>query len=466
MKNEVFYASNICVSWRSGADLKNLTLSIFAGEVLGLFGNRYAGKGALFNTIMGNAEIQSGMILWNGAAQNPRPAVARIGRFSAIIDELKVWENIALLWKLPQHMGFLNSTKIKNMVRLYLEDYGLDLHINQKAGNLSQLEKLVIEVLMSLRKKVQLLIIDLNGIEGTAREYRMLKNLLDSIRQENVAIVISSHQPEVVSFLSDRVAILYDGRILKEFEAKEITAEELEELALTLYHVEKGRANKNRKDRKCVLQVQGLEAGLQEKVSFSLYERELAAIVSPQREMFQILLRRIQEAEQSHSCQVLYRGENLDKRENGDGIFFLDTRYLDVLIEDMSPLENLCLGISDKAGKWGIENRNIIRCMEQDFYEWYGHEGMLKQKNCYALDKEERMAINLFRLRFLKADVIFCNALNVHNDVVSYQMVEDALIGLTQVGTSVCVLSNDVAYRDEMIERHVILDGVVTSLEG
>lgn len=95
MKNEVFHANNICVSWRSGADLKSLSLSIFTGEVLGLFGNRYAGKGALFNTMMGNAKVQSGMILWNGAAKNPRPSVARIGRFSTIIDDLKVWENIA-----------------------------------------------------------------------------------------------------------------------------------------------------------------------------------------------------------------------------------------------------------------------------------------------------------------------------------------------------------------------------------
>ena len=458
MKNEIFYASNICVSWRRGAYLKNLTLSIFTGEVLGLFGNRYAGKGALFNTIMGNAVVQSGMILWNGSARNPRPTIARIGRYSAIIDEFQIWENIALLWKLPQPMGFLNSTRMKKMIQLYLEDYGLALNISQKAETLSQLEKLVIEVLLSLRQKVQLLIIDLNGIEGTAREYRMLKSLLDRIRQENVAVVVSSHQAEVVSFLSDRIAVLYDGRILKEFSVGEITPEELETLAMRLYHVEKSQPNKKRKDRKCVLQVQGLEAGLRERLSFSLYEGEFASIISPQREMFQILLRRIQKAEQSRSCRVLYRGKDIEKLENGDRIVFLDTRYLDVLIEDMSPLENLCLGISDKVGRWGIESRNIIRCMEQDFYEWYGH--------CRSLNKEDRLAINLFRLRFLKADVIFCNALNVHNDVVSYQMVEDALIGLTQLGTSVCVMSNDIAYRDEMIERRVILDDAATSLEG
>lgn len=466
MKNEIFYASNICVSWRRGADLKNLTLSIFTGEVLGIFGNRYAGKGALFHTIIGEAEPQSGMILWNGSARNPRPKSARIGRFSGIIDELQIWENIALLWKQPQPAVFLNSMKMKKMIQLYLEDYGLDFPIDQKAGKLSQLEKLVIEVLMSLRQKVQLLIIDLNGIEGTAREYQMLKNLLDRIRQDNIAVVVSSHQAEVISFLSNRIAVLYDGRILKEFVSDEITPEELERLAFRLYHVEKIQLNKKQAQRRQVLEVMGLKAGLRQSVSFSLYAGEFAAIVSPQREMFQILLRRIQNGEQSQSCQVVYRGEEITKRSNGDGIFFLDTRYLDVLIEDMSPLENLCLGITDKAGKWGIESRSIVRCMEQDFYEWYGHEGLLKQKNCRSLDKEDRLAINLFRLRFLKADVLFCNALNVHNDVVSYQMVEAALIGLTQSGTSVCVLSNDIAYRDEMIERCVILDGAAADLEG
>lgn len=464
MKKEIFYANNICVSWRRGADLKGLTLSICSGEVLGLFGNRYAGKGALFHTLTGQIAIHSGMILWNGSAENPRPPVAMIGKYTAIIDDLQIWENIVLLGRKPWTRGCLNPAKLKSIIKMYLEDYGLTYDIDQKAGTLSQLEKLMIEAMMSLRNRVQLLVIDLNGMGGTAQEYGRLKAMLGRLCQEGMAVVISSHQAEVISLLSDRVAILYDGRILKEFTAGEIRPEMLEKLAQTLYHVEKRPPNKTAASRKCVFQISGLAAGLRESVSFSLYRGELAEIVSPQREMFQILCRRILEGEQKQSCQVLFGGRAISRLENGEGILFMDTRNLDVVIQDMTPLENLCLGISQKAGRRGLENKNISRCMEQDFYEWYGHEGLLRQKNCHSLAKEDRVAINLFRLRFMKADVIFCSALNVHNDVVLYRMVEDALIGLTQSGTSVCVLSSDIAYRDKMIERRVVLDGVSAGL--
>lgn len=48
MRNEIFFASNICAKMKRGSDLKNLTISLFEGEILGIFGNRYAGKALCF----------------------------------------------------------------------------------------------------------------------------------------------------------------------------------------------------------------------------------------------------------------------------------------------------------------------------------------------------------------------------------------------------------------------------------
>ena len=56
-----------------------------------------------------------------------------------------------------------------------------------------------------------------------------------------------------------------------------------------------------------------------------------------------------------------------------------------------------------------------------------------------------------------KIDVLFCNALNAYNDLMTYQMVEDALIAMTQAGTAVCVITNDFAYYDDLVERYIVL---------
>ena len=137
MRNEIFFASNICAKAKRGADLKNLTISLFEGEIVGIFGNRYAGKSTLFRVIDGSCSISSGTIVWNGGSAEPRPAAIRIDKFSRLIDAMQIWENVVLLWKKNAPWGILDGRRMRNMIRLYFQDYDVSLDLNQKAGTLS-----------------------------------------------------------------------------------------------------------------------------------------------------------------------------------------------------------------------------------------------------------------------------------------------------------------------------------------
>lgn len=457
MRNEIFYASNICAAAQRGADLKNLSLSLFTGEVLGLFGNRYAGKNALFQVMMGTLPISSGQILWNGSTENPRPSIVKIDKNTKMIDEMQVWENIAILWKKAAPGEMLDSVRMRNMIRLYFQDCQFPIELTKKTSQLSLMDKLIIEILIALRQKNKILLVGIAGVEGTAQEFTRLKTLLLQVKEADVSIIIFGHQLEIISYLTDRIAVIYNGRIIKQLEKEAVTAQTLQNMKNTLYPVEKREKPKAAETLECVMQIRGLDAGLQKPVEFDLNRGEFMAVVSPQLELFQILQNRIMTGEQEKTSSVVFRGKPVKKLGENQGVFFLNTRYLDVLIDEMSPLENLCMGISDKAGTMGFENRNITACIERDFYEWYGHEGILRKKDCRMLYRKDRIAINLFRLRFLKIDVLFCNALSVHNDLLTYQMVEDALIAMAQSGTAVCIVTNDFAYDDELVERYVVL---------
>lgn len=453
MKSEVFYANNISATGHMGANLRQFSMSLYSGEILGLFGNRHAGKGTLLQMMTGLIPITEGSIYWNGT-NGTVPVVTRVKRDSAFIDDMQIWENLAILWKTAASGELLALPVLKQIIRLYLDDFGIHVDLNQKANTLSALEKVALETLMALRRNPDVLIIDLNGIEGSGSEYELLNRLLIRIREGNTGVLVSGNQAEVICMLCDRIAVIYDGRIIKEFAAGEISPGKLERLLLRLYHVEKESVPKPLMDSDCILRVTGLEIGPGEKVSFSLFQGEFVAIVSPRQNLFQILQRRVLDGEQRQTCSVRYTGTEIRQAEPGKGILFLNTRFLDALIEDMTPLENLYMGIFDRLGP---EYKKLIRCMERDFYEWYGHEGILRQKDCRALKKEDRIAINLFRLRFMKVGVIFCNALNVHSDVKSGKMVSDALRELARTGVAVCMLTNDVSYRGEMVDRYVIL---------
>lgn len=457
MRNEIFFASNICAKAERGADLKNLTISLFEGEILGIFGNRYAGKNALFHVVNGSLPISSGVIVWNGGSGEPRPATIKIDKFSRLIDAMQIWENVALLWEENVPWSILDSRRIHGMIRFYFLDFDISLDLNKKAGTLSQIEKLMVEILIALRQKKKILLIDMAGMEGTAQEYTRLKMLLLRVKTEGVSVMVFGHQMEIVSYLADRIAVIYNGQIVKLLEADEISTRTITDIKNAFYPVEKRERPKPVPHDACVLRVQNLEAGMLKPVAFELYRGEFVAVVSPQLEMFQALYDRMRTGIGAEACKVEYRGRDVRRLSEKDGVFFLNTRYLDQLIDEMTPLENLCLGITDKAGIAGIENKELANCIEQDFYEWYGHEGLLRHKNCSQLYMKDRIAINLFRLRFLKIDVLFCNALNAHNDLLTYQMVENALIAMTHAGTAVCIITNDFAYYDELVERYIVL---------
>jgi ABC-type sugar transport system ATPase subunit len=253
------------------------------------------------------------------------------------------------------------------------------------------------------------------------------------------------------------VAVLHQGRVIKTVNQTAHCRQELSRISRVLYREDDQRYQTKKHQGEPVLSITGLEAGLREPLSFGLNRGEFVVMVTPKVELFQILQCRVLEGEQEKNCILSYHGKAVRRLSRQRGVIFLDGTHLDDLIEELSPLENLCIGIYDKAGRFGLENRNIMRCMEQDFYDWYGHDGMLRGKNCRSLYRKDRVAINLFKLNFLNPQIIFCNDLSIHNDIINYHFVKETIAKLTERGTTVCMITGDLMYNDELVDRYVVL---------
>ncbi|MDO4333995.1 MAG: ATP-binding cassette domain-containing protein [Eubacteriales bacterium] len=456
MTEEVFRAVNINVPNDKGHGLVNLSLSIEKGEILGIYGNRYAGRNKLIRLIMGEIVPESGYLFWGNAPSKQDIRIATITRDSVLIDELTIWENMAILWgeKTP------GIQKMKKLTAVFLEDYGFEFCLNDSVRSLSQMEKLELEVLMAHQRHTKILLIDGTDIEGMTAEYERLKKLLTRFKQEGMSIVYINYQMAPVSFLADRIAILYQGRILKILDKDQTSQAELEGILSGLYAEEKLEPGKCSASREEILSVKNLNIGLSKSLSLTINRGEFLTVITPRLELFSVLQARIAQGEQAENCSFFYQGIPRKRLHDDKEIFFLNTLYLDRLLEELSPLENLCLGMYEKFSFLGIRRRQMLKCLEQEFYDWYGHEGMLREKNCSALYRKDRIAINLFRLRLLKSKVIICNDLSIHNDFVTYRMVKNCLAKLQERGTAVCMITGDMTYNDEMVQRYLFLDPI------
>lgn len=458
MIQEIFRAVNVNVPNDKGHGLKNLNLSIRKGEILGVFGNRYAGRNKLLKLVMGEIAPESGSLLWETSGSGENPRITRLSSNSMLIDELTIWENMVVLWGKQKIAEALHVRKQKKLIALFLKDYGLRFRMDDKVKQLSQIEKLSLEILAARHNRTNLLLIDGTDLEGTTMEYESFKQLLVHMKQEGMSVVYINFQMNLLFFLSDRIAVLHQGQIIKILEKNRTSQEELKHIFSVLYKEEKLAPRSFQAAKEEILSIKNLDAGLRSPVSFSVNKGEFVTVVSPRLELFSILQARITQGVQWESSAFYYQGVFTKKLRDNKEIYFLNTLYLDQLIEELTPMENLCMGIYERFAFFSFERRDLVKCLEQEFYDWYGHEGILQAKDCSALYRKDRIAINLFGLRLLKSKVIICNDFSIHNDLVTYHMVRKCLAELLDRGTAVCMITGDTTYNDDIVERYVFLE--------
>lgn len=431
--NEIFYAHNIDYPNDKGHGLVHLSLSVKTGEMLGIYGNRYAGKNKLFSVMEGKIKPTGGKVYWKDKEGCQDTKIYRIGNTPLLLKEMSVWENLAILCWSNGKKGILTPQKYYKMTEIVLNDYDLKIRPEQKIKELSSMEILYLEILAARLQRTELLLIDNEGEEARAEEYEFLKGFLMRLQKEGMSICFFSYQISVLYFLCDRIAVLSDGKIIKVLNKADWAEHELEEVISSLYARRHITVPEQREQARKFFEVRNLKLKNETSLSFSLYSGEYVVLISPQVETFSYL-----------------------KKYGSKRAAFLETQNIDSLIERLSPLENLCLGFYDRFSFLGFEKRKVIECLEKEFDEWYGRPGILRERDCRKLYRKDRIAINLFRIRMQHPKVLICNDLNIRNDITTYQMLKENLVALTENGTAVCIVTNEIDYSDETATRFIV----------
>jgi len=209
--------SDIGVRFGGLRALDGVSLSVAAGEIVGLVGPNGAGKTTLFNVISGNLRPQRGSLHFDGADIARVPAYARarrgIGRTFQIpqpMHTLTVAENLAVAQRFGA--GAVNSgvaAEILELVQL------TGLASRDAATELSLTELKALEVAKALATQPWILLLDevLVGLEATAKR-RFTQMLSDIHARYDLAILIIEHDIETISTLCPRVAVLDFGRLI------------------------------------------------------------------------------------------------------------------------------------------------------------------------------------------------------------------------------------------------------------
>ena len=214
MPNTILKCENLHKSFRKKEILKGVSLEVCNGDILGFIGPNGAGKTTTIKLILGLQKIGSGNVLINGydVQKDFEKAIAKVG---AIIENpdlymyLSGYDNLKLIANLYPNV---DESRIKEVIKLI----GLENRINDKVSKYSLGMRQRLGVAQAILHKPNLLILDepTNGLDPEG--IKDLRNLLIKLsKEENMGILISSHNLAELESFCNKVCIIKNGVIVE-----------------------------------------------------------------------------------------------------------------------------------------------------------------------------------------------------------------------------------------------------------
>lgn len=209
--------------------VRDVSLTVIKGEILGVAGIAGAGRTELARIILGADRPDSGTVFIEGrpvSLASPREAAKRgislvpeERKTQSILGTMSIAKNISIsdLSRVTRMHTVLDRRKENSIARSYINDLGIKARdAQQKIVNLSGGNQQKAIVARCLFNNPSLLIFDepTQGVDVAAKAeiYRLIYDFVDG---GGAAIVISSELPELLS-LSDRIVVMREGRIVGE----------------------------------------------------------------------------------------------------------------------------------------------------------------------------------------------------------------------------------------------------------
>jgi ribose transport system ATP-binding protein len=225
---------------------ESITFSARRGEVLGFAGLEGSGVQEVFNRLFGLDKISAGEIYFNGARQgNLSPAVL-IQKGWAMIPANRRDEGLMLDWsirknvsvviieRLLSQLGLIDRDKEKEVAIDFIEKLNIATeNVDKIVGQLSggNQQKVVLAKWLATNPTVLILNDPTRGIDVGAKHE--VYQLINNWAQQGFTILLTSSEIEEILGLSDRVLVMYRGRIIREFQAKQTNKAEVMKFVLS-----------------------------------------------------------------------------------------------------------------------------------------------------------------------------------------------------------------------------------------
>ncbi|SNR35108.1 ABC transporter ATP-binding protein [Halorubrum vacuolatum] len=269
----------------------DVDFSVDRGTIHALIGENGAGKTTLMNVLYGLYEPTEGTIRIGGepmSFEDPGDAmdagIGMIHQHFMLVDTMTVAENVVLGNEPTRFGGLLTDerTAVEETRRL-AERYGFDIDPTERIEEISVGEQQRVEILKTLYRGAEILILDEPTAVLTPQEVDALYEILTELIDQGKTIIFITHKLGEALHAADEISVLRDGKLVGTVPAAEATREDLARMMVgkdVLLEIEKPAADRG----STVLQVSDMvvddDRGIPavEGVSFDVHAGEIFGI--------------------------------------------------------------------------------------------------------------------------------------------------------------------------------------------
>ena len=203
-----------------------ISLSVPAGQTLGILGPNGAGKTTLFNLISGDVRCDAGKVHYDGrditglkAHQRCRAGIGRSYQVPQPFGNMTVFENLVTA---ACFGGGQPEREAWDTAHQVLQQTGLLAHANKPAGSLTLLNRKRLELARALATRPKLLLLDEIAGGLTEHEAKQLVEELRRIKAQGVTMVWIEHVVHALLSIADRLFVINFGQLLAEGEPRAV----------------------------------------------------------------------------------------------------------------------------------------------------------------------------------------------------------------------------------------------------
>ena len=226
----ILKANNLTKSYAGKSVVKDVSLNLKQGEIVGLLGPNGAGKTTSFYMIVGLIKPNSGSIFLDDKEITNFPMYKRaqngigyLAQESSVFRKMSVEDNIHSVLEMTK----LTKKEQKNRVESLLDEFGLTAIRKSRGDLLSGGERRRTEIARALATSPRFILLDepFAGVDPLAVED--IQKIVRDLTKRNIGILITDHNVQETLAITDRTYLMFEGSILKDGKPEDLANDEV-----------------------------------------------------------------------------------------------------------------------------------------------------------------------------------------------------------------------------------------------